>query len=142
LAAWLVAQSPDATIFADTDGVIRVWNTAASRVFGFQPDEVIGSNLDIIIPERFREAHWRGFERAISDAASKYVGEALPTRATRADGNTLYVEMSFAVIVDDDGTAVGALAQARDITERFMTERSNRKRMDEMEQALAKQGGA
>ena len=36
--AELVAQSPDAIIFADLDGVIRTWNAAAERIFGFAPD--------------------------------------------------------------------------------------------------------
>lgn len=59
-AAELVEQAPDALIFADRDGVIRVWNRAAERTFGHRATEAIGQTLDIIIPESLREAHWRG----------------------------------------------------------------------------------
>lgn len=134
LAARLVEQCPDAVIFADKAGTIQLWNPAAERIFGFQADDALGKNLNIIIPERLRDAHWRGFDHALAERATKYAGQALPTKAVRADGATIYVELSFAVILDDDGQALGALAQARDITERFEKERAARKRLKELEQ--------
>lgn len=138
LALLLVSQSPDAVVFADAEGIIRVWNTAAQRVFGFSEAQALGENLDIIIPERFREAHWRGFERALVDRASKYEGQALATRSARSDGTQIYVELSFAIVLDLAGEALGALAQARDITARYEREQANRKRIQQLEAALAK----
>ncbi|MAE93044.1 MAG: hypothetical protein CL910_00145 [Deltaproteobacteria bacterium] len=132
----LVDQAPDAMILADTEGRIRVWNPAATRVFGFASGTAIGASLDIIIPERFREAHWRGFRRALADGTTKYLGQALPTRATRADGTPIYVELSFSIVLDGEGRVCGALAQARDISERFEKERSDRKRIEELERAI------
>ena len=134
LAALLIDQSPDAVIFADSGGIIRVWNTAAERVFGFSKRDALGAHLDIIIPERLREAHWRGYERALAERATKYAGQALPTKALRADGAQIYVELSFAIVLDANGNTLGALAQARDITERFEKERAERKRLQELEQ--------
>ena len=135
----LIEQSPDAVIFADRDGTIRTWNAAAERIFGFRSAVALGQNLDIIIPERFRQAHWTGFERAMGEAKTKYVGQSLPTRALRADGTQFYVELGFAIVVAD-GKAVGALATARDITERFEKERADRARLKELEAQVAKQG--
>ena len=131
----LVVQSPDAIIFADCEGAIRVWNDAARRVFGYTPAEATGKSLDIIIPERFRDAHWKGFERALAERATKYAGQALATRSARSDGTQIYVEMSFAVVLDEDGEVLGALAHARDITERFEQERADRKRLKALEAA-------
>jgi len=48
----------------------------------------------------------------------------------------IYVELSFAVVLDEDGTALGATAQVRDITDRFKKERATRKRLRELEQQL------
>jgi PAS domain S-box-containing protein len=118
-------------IFADLEGRIRVWNEAAARVFGFSNEQALGESLDIVIPERFRAAHWRGFERAIADRVTKFVGQALPTRSARADGTQIYVELSFAIVLDAKGVVVGALAHARDITERFEKERAERRRRSE-----------
>jgi PAS domain S-box-containing protein len=136
LADRLVEQSPDAIIFADTKGIIRVWNSAAERIFGFSESDALGANLNIIIPEHLRGAHWRGFERALAERTTKYAGQALPTRSIRADGAQIYVELSFAIVLDVEGGVLGALANARDITERFRKERVDRKRLQELEKAL------
>ncbi len=137
-AAALIEQSPDAVIFADREGTIRTWNVAAERIFGFPAADALGQNLDIIIPERFRPAHWTGFERAMGEAKTKYVGQSLPTRALRADGSQFYVELGFAIVVSG-GEAIGALATARDITERFEKERADRARLKELEAKVAEQ---
>jgi len=53
----LVADSPEAVIYADAAGFIRYWNAAATRIFGFAAGEAIGARLDLIIPERLRSRH-------------------------------------------------------------------------------------
>ncbi|MCS7295672.1 MAG: PAS domain S-box protein [Dehalococcoidia bacterium] len=135
IAHLLFEQAPDGIIFADRDGIIRAWNAAAERVFGYRSEHALGQSLDLIIPEQFREAHWRGYRRAIEEGTTKYEGRHMPTRSHRADGSTLYVELSFA-IVTEGGRALGALAHVRDITERFQQERENRKRLQELERRL------
>lgn len=131
----LVADLPDAVVFADTQGVIRVWNAAAERVFGYPANEAIGQNLDIIVPERFRESHWTGFDRALGAGATKYEGRALPTRALRKDGEQIYVELAFAIVLED-GTAIGAIATARDITQRFEEDRELRRELRALRERL------
>jgi PAS domain S-box-containing protein len=113
----LVEQGPDAAIFADVEGIIREWNPAAERIFGYAREEAVGQSLDLIVPERFREAHWSGCRRALSEGRTKYTGQALPTRSLRKDGITIYVELTFAIIHDRASDVIGALAHARDITE-------------------------
>jgi len=133
--AQLVDQAPDGVIFADPEGTVRYWNAAAERIFGFTQAEAMGANLDIIIPESFREAHWTGFERALAAGETKSSGQALPTRALHRDGHEFYVELSFAIVREGD-TSVGALAYARDITERFTRDRDSRRRLRALEQEL------
>lgn len=136
LAAELVEQAPDAVIYADMEGKVRLWNPAAADMFGYSADEAIGQSLDIIVPEQFRDAHWRGYERATAAGITKYKGQSLPTRAMKANGDTFYVELSFAIVLDAAGKAIGALAHARDITERFETDRANRRRLRELEEQV------
>ena len=140
-AARLVAQAPDAMIFADRSGVIRAWNTAAERVFGHPATDAIGERLDLIVPEQFREAHWAGWERAIGEGQTKYVGQSVPTRAERADGTPITVELGFAIILDDAGASIGALATARDISERWEQDRATRRRLRELEADREEQDG-
>ena len=133
----LLAQAPDAVVFAGADGVILYWNAAAERIFGHPASAAVGHNLDLIIPEPYREAHWRGFDRALGEGETKYRGQVLPTRAMRADGEQIYVELSFAIIKAADGAVAGALALARDITERWNRDREMRRRLRELEQLSA-----
>jgi PAS domain S-box-containing protein len=133
----IVEQSPDAMIFADTGGIIRLWNTAAERIFGFTATSAVGENLNIVIPESLRDAHWTGYARALAAGETKYRGQALPTKALKADGSTIYVELSFAIVHADDGTVVGALANARDITERFEHDRNIRRELRELRRTQA-----
>jgi PAS domain S-box-containing protein len=126
IARLIVDQAPDAIIFAGPDGTVQEWNAGAEQVFGFTRDEAMGQNLDLIIPERFREAHWAAFNAALANGKTRLNGKALPTRSMRKDGATIYVELSFGVIVGSDGASLGALAIARDITEKFLAERAKR----------------
>ncbi len=132
----LVKQAPDAIIFADLQGVVRTWNPAAERIFGYPSTEALGESLDLIVPERFRQAHWSGYERALAAGDTKYSGQALPTRSVRKDGMTIYVELTFAIIHDTNSKVIGALAHARDITERWALEREQRQRLQELERQL------
>ena len=60
------AHTPDAIIFADRTGVIRLWNRGAETLFGYNSGEAVGHTLDLIVPEPYRTAHWDGFSRAVA----------------------------------------------------------------------------
>ena len=57
----ILEQAPDAILYADREGIIRLWNQGAERIFGFSPAEALGQSLDLIIPERHRQRHWDGY---------------------------------------------------------------------------------
>ena len=133
----LLDQGPDAVIFAGTDGLIANWNAAAERIFGHTSAAAMGQSLDIIIPEQYREAHWTAYDRALADGDTKYRGQSLATRSVRADGEKIYVELSFGIIKDAAGASIGAIATARDITERFTADREMRRKLRELEKAAA-----
>ncbi|MFC7300021.1 PAS domain-containing protein [Herminiimonas aquatilis] len=132
----IVDQAPDAVIFADHGGLIRVWNSGAERIFGHAAADVIGGPLDIIIPERMLQAHNKGFDHAVATGEMKYVNKVLTTRSMHKDGSKIYIDMSFGMVRDEEGKILGALAVARDITERFNNESAQRVRIAELEKAL------
>ena len=119
----VIEQAPDALIFADRDGTIKLWNARAESIFGYAASEVIGKSLDLIIPEDLRAAHWRGFNQAIRLGHAKSAGQPLPTRATHKLGGKLYVELAFGIICNPDKRALGAVATGRDITQRYSAQR-------------------
>ena len=120
----IVEQIADALIFSDKNGSIRRWNAAAETMFGFTAEEALTQSLDIIIPEHLRAAHWRGFEAAMSNRTTRLEGRPTITRALHKLGHKLYVEMSFAIVIDDTGEVQGSAAIARDVTERIEKERT------------------
>src|SRR5690348_17688315 len=104
--------------------IIR-WNAACISLFGFSKEEALGQNLDLIIPEHLRAAHWRGFEAAMTSGALKLQGRPTLTRALHKSGRKLYVEMTFAIVKGATPSEVlGAVAVARDVTERVEKERA------------------
>lgn len=109
----MLAQLPDAVVYSDRDGKILLWNAAAEKLFGFPAAETLGQSLDIIIPERFRRAHWAGFERAVAAGKVRHEGEVRLTRAIHKDGRKLYIEVAFGLINAADGAVLGVIASAR-----------------------------
>ena len=121
--ARIVSDVADALIYIDTQGTIHAWNAAAEALFGFSAAEALGRNIDLIIPEHLRAAHWRGFDAAMARGATRS-SQVRTTRSLHQDGRKLYVDMSFAVVKGEDGQVLGSAAMARDATERYLAERA------------------
>ena len=129
----VVEQLPDAVVVADSDGGILVWNRAAEALFGFTAAEAIGSSLDIIIPERFRAAHWEGFRRAVENGRTRLGSQVRTTRSMHKLGHKLYVDLSFGLVTDAAGAVVGSMAVARDCTARYEADKALRSRLADLE---------
>lgn len=113
----MVDQAPNAIILADASGTIQIWNTAATELFGYSPDEIIGKSLDAIIPEHLRKAHWKGFDGAMASGHTKHGGRTIKTRAIHKAGRKLYVNLAFSVVKDRSSNVIGAMATAREFIE-------------------------
>jgi PAS domain S-box-containing protein len=125
LAEEILDQVAEAVIFSDTAGAIVRWNRASSALFGYSAEEALGQSVDLIIPEHLRAAHWRGFNAAMTRGATRLQGRPTLTRALHKSGRRLYVEMSFAVVKSDaENKVLGAVAAARDVTDRVERERA------------------
>ena len=119
----LLEQLPVSVIVADREGRITLWNHASEALFGFSAAEAVGQSLDLIVPERLRDAHWSGFDRSLASGTTKYAGQVMTTRANHKDGRRLYVEFSFGILKDEVGAVTGVVAVGRDGTERFLAQR-------------------
>jgi PAS domain S-box-containing protein len=120
IATALLSTRSDAIIAADQEGTIRHWNPGAERIFGFSNAEAIGQSLDIIIPERLRQRHWDGYDRAMKAGRSRYgEGDVLAVPATRKDGFQISVEFTIVLLRDGTGALLGIGAILRDVTRRF-----------------------
>jgi PAS domain S-box-containing protein len=124
LAERILDHVADAVISTDRSEAIIRWNLASTALFGYPAEEVLGQSVELIIPERLRAAHWSGFDAAMAQGATKLEGRPTLTRALHRSGRRLYVEMTFAIVKDDtESEVLGAVAMARDVTERVEQER-------------------
>jgi len=128
----LLRSMPEALIFCDLEGIIRVWNPAAEKVFGWSAAEAVGQSLDLIIPERMRKAHWDGFNQAIARGGVKPGRTSAITRSLHKHEDYIYVDMSFEMVRDASGRLLGSMAVARDATARFNEEKALRKQLAEL----------
>jgi PAS domain S-box-containing protein len=125
----LVNAAPDAIIYADRRGAIRVWNHGAERIFGYTAEEALGASLDIIIPERLRARHWTGYDETLKTGRTRYgAGDLLAVPAVRKDGAAISVEFTIVPMADEAGGLRGIAAILRDVTKRFEEMKELRKR--------------
>jgi PAS domain S-box-containing protein len=134
--AWLAAlidSTDDAVVSKTLDGIVTSWNAAARRLFGYEPEEIVGKPITTIIP---RELH------AEEDGilARLRCGERIDhyeTIRVAKDGRRIDVSLTVSPIRGEDGTIVGASTIARDVSERKLTERASREADRQKDEFLA-----
>jgi PAS domain S-box-containing protein len=133
----IVEGTPDAVIYADAAGVIRLWNAAATRMFGFDAAEIVGRSMDLIIPERLRARHWDGYQRVMASGVTRYgAGDLLAVPAVTKEGHTISVEFTIQMLRSGSGEITGIVATLRDVTKRFLREKELARRIKELEEKV------
>lgn len=112
--AAIVESSQDAIIRCNPDGTVVDWNYAATELYGYTADEIIGQHVRRLIPPDQRQESRQMFERLVRGE------EAPPWESVRIrkDGSLVHVEIRMSPIHDSRGKVVGASATIRNITER------------------------
>ena len=133
----ILEQAPDAILYADRAGTIRLWNQGAERIFGFSATEAIGQSLDLIIPERQRQRHWGGYHQTMATGITKYGTKTLTVPALQQGGEQLTTEFSIVMLKDDQGRPQGVAAIMRDVSARRAEEKALRDRLTVLEARVA-----
>lgn len=120
----IVEGAPDAVIFADREGVIRLWNAGAGAIFGYEAHETLERSLDLIIPENLRARHWEGYRRVMETGETRYGRQLLAVPALRKDGSRISLEFSVVLVRDADGAPEGVAAIMRDVTQRWAEQKA------------------
>lgn len=119
--AAIVATSDDAIVSKDLNGVVRTWNAAAERIFGWTAAEMIGRPILTILPKDRQDEETHILSRIRSGQRVDH----FETVRVRKDGRLIDVSVTISPIKDASGTIVGASKIARDITDlkRVLAER-------------------
>jgi PAS domain S-box-containing protein len=136
----IVTESLDAIIFADKDGLIRLWNAGAEAMFGYRAAEMEGESLDRIIPEALRARHNEGFRRVMASGESRYAANLLAVPGLRQDGTRISLEFTITLIKGDGGEVLGAAAIIRDVSARWQRDQDLKKRLAALEAGGPKPG--
>ena len=129
----IVEGTSDAIMFADREGIIRLWNRGAIQMFGFSESEALGQSLDLIIPENLRGRHWDGYFRVMESGESRYSTEMLSAPALRKDGTRISTEFSMVMVKGGDDKVLGVAAVIRDVSARWQREKELKERIRTLE---------
>jgi PAS domain S-box-containing protein len=129
----IVDEAPDAILYADHKGIIRLWNRGAELIFGFAREEAIGQSLDLIIPEKLRQRHWDGYYKVMETGRSRYNTDLLATPAVNKQGERLSVEFSIIMVKAEAGEVVGVAAIMRDVSAQHAEKKALREKIVALE---------
>jgi PAS domain S-box-containing protein len=115
--ASIIDSSDDAILGKDLNGIIKSWNAAAERLFGYTAAEAIGQPVVMLIPNDRKDEETLILERIRSGERIHF-----ETVRVRKDGSTVQVSITTSPIRAPEGHIIGASKIARDITERRVSQ--------------------
>ena len=95
MAEALLDASPDAVVIVDGEGVIQSCNLAVASLFGYQPAELVGQPVEVLIPERLRSRHGAHRTNYASGPVARPMGVGLSLFGQRRDGTSFPVDVSL-----------------------------------------------
>jgi PAS domain S-box-containing protein len=114
LLAAVVESSDDAIITKDLNSVIRSWNAAAERLFGYTAAEAIGQSIRMLIPDELQSEE----DEVLARIRAGEKVDHFETIRQRKDGRRLSISLTVSPIRAENGVIVGASKIARDVSER------------------------
>jgi len=127
----IVEAALDCVVTMDEHGLVREFNPAAERTFGYTREEAIGRRLaELIVPPELRDAHEAGLRRYLATGEASVLGKRIELTAMRADGSVFPVELSIARLeADGEAMFVGFI---RDLSELHAAEDRYRNLIEKM----------
>lgn len=116
----VVEAASDAVFCMDESGVILLANPATARVFGYEPAELIGKPLTLLMPEFLRKLHEGGFRRYLATGQRHINWHGTELTGLRKNGQEFPVEISFGEVTADGHRIFTGFV--RDITDRKQAE--------------------
>jgi PAS domain S-box-containing protein len=118
----ILESALDCIITMDADGLVREFNPAAERVFGYRREDAVGQELaNLIVPPALRERHRQGLAHYLKSGEGPVLGRRIEIAAVRADGTEILVELAITPLRISGRPMF--TAYLRDITERVRSER-------------------
>ena len=130
----LLAAAPDAMLVADAGGVIVELNDRCAQLFGYDPDEMAGQSVEVLLPAPQRALHRHQRAAYGAHPRVRQMASGLELSAVRKDGTRIPVDISLAPFETDRGDLV--LAAVRDVSRSRHDERLFRQFVDAAPDAI------
>jgi len=129
----ILDTAAEGIITIDEGGAIETCNPAAARMFGYRKEEVVGRNVNMLMPSPHREGHGDYLAQYRETGEKKFMGKEREVMGMRRDGSTFPAEIAVGEFEDDGRHFTGII---RDITERKRAEDALRDSEQRLELAL------
>lgn len=121
LSRQLLDAAPDPSVVVDSDGFVLYVNARVTDVLGYEPEELLGQHMEIMLPERFRAVHPTHRNGYFADPNPRPMGSGLELFALQKNGVEIPVEISLSPVTTPDGPWI--FAAMRDVSKQKELER-------------------
>ena len=129
----LFQSAPDAMIFVNREAKIIRINAQFGNLFGYTEEELLGKDLHLLIPERYRSRHRNNIIRYFDQPQARPMGGDLMIFGLKKDGSEFPADISLSPLLTDGELFI--VAAVRDITERKKAEEERQRLRDQLAQA-------
>lgn len=116
----ILATIPDAMVVIDEGGAILSFSAAAERLFGYEEAEVIGSNVNRLMPQPYRDQHDAYIDRYLRTGEKRIIGSNRVVIGARCDGSTFPMSLTIGETVSEGRRMFTGFV--RDLTEHRITQ--------------------
>ncbi|MCP4265260.1 MAG: PAS domain S-box protein, partial [Candidatus Brocadiaceae bacterium] len=91
----LIETAQDAIVSINEEGIVKIWNLSAERIFGYSGNEIMGKSITTIIPEEYKKKHEEGLKHFLQTGQARIIGKSIEITGRTKEGKEIPIELSL-----------------------------------------------